>query len=178
MKSKNCKNIDMEALAYAGTIIEYIGRMWFIPRSEVVKKIGVETIRSLYDGVDVWSHHINQGTASILAERYNLVYGVYDSEQIIRWKELRCSEKGRLFASLAVEISGETGDDAIETLYKIYESGTSELANKKRKILIRNKKYLKNLYNQTKNNPYKWYKDCDWYKNSVKRGWVRDEKSQ
>lgn len=164
MKQKNYKNIDIEALVYASTIIEYIGRMWFIPRSEVVKKIGIDTIRSLYEGVDVWSHHINQGTASILAKRHKLIYGVYDSEQTIKWKELKCNEKGRLFANLAIEVSNETG--------------TSELANKKRKIFIRNKKYLKSLYNQTKNNPYKWYKNCDWYKNSVKRGWVCDEKSQ
>ena len=68
-------------IAYTCSIIEYIVRIKFLPRAEVVKLLGKDNIYDIYYGAEVWHCYTYQATASIFSEKANIPYGIYDFVQ-------------------------------------------------------------------------------------------------
>lgn len=109
-----------ENLIYLCTVIEYIVRIRFENRENIVKALGKENLENLYKGIEVWSCHTYQATVSIFAERGNIPYGTYDFIQRSRTNIVNPRVVGKKYALMIENLVEDEGINIIDAIYKVY----------------------------------------------------------
>lgn len=107
-------------LIYMCSVIEYIVRIRFEHRYSIVKKIGKEGLKRLYEGFDVWHCHTYQATAAIFAHEYHIPYGTYDFVQRSTTDKDSIYPK-QISKKFAVMIENKSINDKIDLLDAAYE---------------------------------------------------------
>ncbi|WP_418567587.1 hypothetical protein [Peptacetobacter sp.] len=135
-------------IAYICSIIEYIVRIKFLPRAEVVKLLGKDNIYDIYYGAEVWHCYTYQATASIFSEKANIPYGIYDFVQRSKVKPLNPRALGNIWAKLAIYIAEKEHIDIIDAIYDVFSNSNIEyeLENSKDVDLIKDEKYVQSIY--------------------------------
>lgn len=117
-----------KSLIYMCSVIEYIVRIRFEHRYSIVKKMGKDGLKSLYNGFDVWHCHTYQATAAIFAHEYNIPYGTYDFVQrsTADKDSIYPRQISKRFAVMIENKSINDRMDIIDAAYEIYSDRNIE----------------------------------------------------
>lgn len=131
-------------LLYLCSLIEYIGRVTKNRRGDVVKKIGIDNLRHLYDVASVNHCLTFEQVGDEVINDYNITNGTFDTIS-------NCKEKVPSFISIAGDykrlIMNVNNGDIIETLYNVFTSFISdEISNFDSDLYYQNDSYLMECY--------------------------------
>lgn len=136
-------NYERNDLLYVCSLIEYIGRVTNNHRSYVVKCIGYEGLKHLYEVASV-NHSLSfeQVSNEVIVD-YNIKIGSFDTS--------KCSEKipnyisiGGVYKRLVIELNN---GDVVSTIYNVFNSFLSdEISNFESDLYYQNNSYLSACY--------------------------------
>ena len=136
-------NYERNDLLYVCSLIEYIGRVTNNHRGYVVKCIGYEGLKHLYEVASV-NHSLSfeQVSNEVIVD-YNIKTGSFDT--------YKCSEKipsyisiGGVYKRLVIELNN---GDIVSTIYNVFNSFLSdEISNFESDLYYQNNSYLSACY--------------------------------
>lgn len=144
------KYYDLEKISYACTIVEYIVRMKFLPRAEVVKELGKNNIKSLCEDFYVWHFSSYESTAEDFANDSNIRCGMYDFVERSKTKPLNPRILGKMWANLAIHVAEEKSIDVIDAIYDVFSNSNIEyeLENSTNLFMFENPNYVQRIYKE------------------------------
>lgn len=118
--------ITFQDVYYTASLIEFIGRKTMNHRSDVVKAIGVEGLRTLLDCAAVNHCLTFEQVSDEVIERYRIDTGTYDSVSMCKYKVPTYKAIGKVYARLIEDLS-ENGAVNIEIVYQVFTSPVSDM---------------------------------------------------
>lgn len=137
------------ALLYTCALIEQIGRDYRLRRSDVVKQLGVKTIKRIYTHSDVLHCESLEKNAYEFATRCALMAGDYDNISSCHYAVPDAYSIGKVYARLTEDIAGiDYGADAvIGALCSVYTSWIdSSISNYNTDFYYQNRNYIYECY--------------------------------
>ena len=107
------------ALFFTCSLIEKIGRMQKLKRSEVVKALGEETLRRIMRYADVLHCEPLEKVADDFITLRSVPTGSFDNVASCRYTVPDCWTIGKVYARLIEDVQG---DDTVATLIAVYGS--------------------------------------------------------
>lgn len=104
-------------LAYLCSLIECIGRMQKIERDKIVKILGTEQLKNIYNSADVLHTAIIENIASDYIDEYNIPKGNYDNTISSMYEIPSFWTVGNIFETLIQDIHKEEPDKDFITIY-------------------------------------------------------------
>lgn len=111
-------------LFYTCSLIEYIGRSCRLKRSEVVRQLGTETLKRIYDYADVFHCEPIEKVADDFIAMKELKPGQFDNVSACRYDVPGYWDIGEVYARL-IEDTGD--DDVVASLQRVYASWISDV---------------------------------------------------
>ena len=115
-----CKKND-DALMFVCSLIEAIGRQTKRPRSEVVRQLGPDELRRLYEYADVLHCEPIEKVADDCIHESKLEPGTFDNVHASAYQVPSVFEIGKVYERLIEDLSAEN-DDPLDVLVEIYTS--------------------------------------------------------
>ena len=141
---------NLEKISYACTVIEYIVRMKFLQRAEVVKELGKNNIKSLCEDFYVWHFSSYESTAEDFANDSNIRCGMYDFIERSKRKPLNPRILGKMWANLAIYIANKKNIDIIDAIYDVFSNSNieQELENSTDLSMFEDPRYVQRIYKE------------------------------
>lgn len=108
------------ALFFTCSLIEFIGRKKKRNRDAVVKKLGEERIRRIYEYADVFHCESIEKVAEEFCEECGITTGTYDNVKDCRYEVPDYWTMGEVYERLIEDIGSD--ETIVETLLEIYQS--------------------------------------------------------
>lgn len=131
-------------LFYTCSLIEYLGRQQKLRRSDVVRALGEETIRRIYNYADVFHCEPIAKTADDFITLRNIPTGDFDNITTCKYEVPDYWTIGEVYSRLIEDVCG---GDVISTLIEVYTSWFDrELSNFNSDLFYQPRDYLAECY--------------------------------
>ncbi len=116
--------LDENALFFACSLIEYIGRMRKLKRSDVVEQLGPDVVSRMYRYADVLHSEPIERVADEFVQVGGIGKGLFDNVAACRYEVPDYWAIGAVYARLAADVA--EGDDGAEAMQAVYFSWISD----------------------------------------------------
>lgn len=135
------------ALFYTCSLIELIGRMRKLKRSEVVRALGENTIRRIYRYADVFHCEPIEKTADDFITNLNLPEGSFDNVAACRYQVPDYWTIGEVYERLIEDVSGDREESLVERLIEVYTSWIDDvISNYNSDFYYQSRDYIRECY--------------------------------
>ena len=135
---------------YTCSLIEYIGRKTKQSRSEVVNRLGKETLNRIYTHADVFHSDIIDRVADEFIEECDITTGAYDNVAKCKYNVPDYWDIGEVYTRL-IQDACVDGVDEIQLLIDIYNSWISEvISNFNSDFYYQPRDYIYECYKENK----------------------------
>ena len=132
------------ALFYTCSLIEFIGRMKKLRRSEVVEKLGTEALTRIYNYADVLHSDSIENVADQYSELTGMPSGDFDNVKACKYTVPGYWDIGKVFTRLIEDVSP---DDPVGGVQKVYGSWLSDdISNYNSDLYYQPRDYLKECF--------------------------------
>lgn len=135
------------ALFYTCSLIELIGRVRKLKRSEVVRALGENTIRRIYRYADVFHCEPIEKTADDFITKLNLPEGSFDNVAACRYQVPDYWTIGEVYERLIEDVSGDREESLIDRLIEVYTSWIDDvISNYNSDFYYQSRDYIRECY--------------------------------
>lgn len=135
------------ALFYTCSLIELIGRVRKLKRSEVVRALGENTIRRIYRYADVFHCEPIEKTADDFITNLNLPEGSFDNVAACRYQVPDYWTIGEVYERLIEDVSGDREESLIDRLIEVYTSWIDDaISNYNSDFYYQSRDYIRACY--------------------------------
>ena len=135
------------ALFYTCSLIELIGRVRKLKRSEVVRGLGENTIRRIYRYADVFHCEPIEKTADDFITKLNLPEGSFDNVAACRYQVPDYWTIGEVYERLIEDVSGDREESLVERLIEVYTSWIDDaISNYNSDFYYQSRDYIRECY--------------------------------
>ena len=135
------------ALFYTCSLIELIGRMRKLKRSDVVRALGENTIRRIYRYADVFHCEPIEKTADDFITNLNLPEGSFDNVAACRYQVPDYWTIGEVYERLIEDVSGDREESLVERLIEVYTSWIDDvISNYNSDFYYQSRDYIRACY--------------------------------
>lgn len=139
------------ALFFTCSLIEYIGREQKQRRSAVVKLIGKENIRRIYQYADVFHCEPIEKVADDFITKCNIPLERFDNVGNCRYEVPDYWTIGEVYERLIEDIFNDETDDIIDRLMEVYESWIDAvISNYNTDFYYQSREYIRECYKEGK----------------------------
>lgn len=110
---------DHSSLFFTCSLIEQLGRELHLRRGEVVRQLGQERLRHLFDHADVLHCEPLEKVSDDVIQAYALTSGSYDNVAACRYLVPTAWDMGKVYARLIEDVGGP---DPIQGIWDVYTS--------------------------------------------------------
>ena len=135
------------ALFYTCSLIELIGRVRKLKRSDVVRALGENTIRRIYRYADVFHCEPIEKTADNFITNLNLPEGSFDNVAACRYQVPDYWTIGEVYERLIEDVSGDREESLVERLIEVYTSWIDDaISNYNSDFYYQSRDYIRECY--------------------------------
>ena len=135
------------ALFYTCSLIELIGRVRKLKRSEVVRALGENTIRRIYRYADVFHCEPIEKTADDFITKLNLPEGSFDNVAACRYQVPDYWTIGEVYERLIEDVSEDREESMVERLIEVYTSWIDDaISNYNSDFYYQSRDYIRACY--------------------------------
>ena len=135
------------ALFYTCSLIELIGRVRKLKRSDVVRALGENTIRRIYRYADVFHCEPIEKTADDFITKLNLPEGSFDNVAACRYQVPDYWTIGEVYERLIEDVSGDREESLIDRLIEVYTSWIDDvISNYNSDFYYQSRDYIRECY--------------------------------
>lgn len=135
------------ALFYTCSLIELIGRVRKLKRSEVVRALGENTIRRIYRYADVFHCEPIEKTADDFITKLNLPEGSFDNVAACRYQVPDYWTIGEVYERLIEDVSEDREESLVERLIEVYTSWIDDaISNYNSDFYYQSRDYIRACY--------------------------------
>ena len=135
------------ALFYTCSLIELIGRVRKLKRSEVVRALGENTIRRIYCYADVFHCEPIEKTADDFIAYLNLPEVSFDNVAACRYQVPDYWTIGEVYERLIEDVSGDREESLVERLIEVYTSWIDDvISNYNSDFYYQSRDYIRECY--------------------------------
>lgn len=135
------------ALFYTCSLIELIGRMRKLKRSDVVRALGENTIRRIYRYADVFHCEPIEKTADDFITNLNLPEGSFDNVAACRYQVPDYWTIGEVYERLIEDVSEDREESLVERLIEVYTSWIDDaISNYNSDFYYQSRDYIRACY--------------------------------
>jgi hypothetical protein len=139
------------ALFYTCSLIEYIGRRQMQKRSMVVKYLGMNTIKRIYNYADVFHCELIEKVADQFIEICKIPKDSYDNVGRCRYEVPDYWTIGEVYARLIEDVSENSERNIIEWIVEVYSSWIDDaISNYNTDFYYQPRDYLYECYKEGK----------------------------
>ena len=139
------------ALFYTCSLIEYIGRQQKQSRSVVVKYLGKDVIRRIYNYADVFHCEPIEKTADEFISRCNIPMDSFDNVEKCRYEVPDYWTIGEVYERLIEDIAGDDTDSIIDCIMDVYSSWIDDvISNYNTDFYYQSREYIFECYKEGK----------------------------
>lgn len=136
------------ALFYTCSLIEYIGRQQKQKRSSIVKYLGKDTLKRIYEYSDVFHCEVIQQVADEFISICSIPEGNFDNVASCKYSVPDYWTIGEVYERLIEDINFQD-NDVISCLYKIYTSWIDdEISNYNTDFYYQPRDYIRECYKE------------------------------
>ena len=110
---------ELSSLFFTCSLIEQLGRDLHLRRGEVVRQLGQERLRHLFDHADVLHCEPLEKVSDDVIRAYALTGGSYDNVAACRYLVPSAWDMGKVYARLIEDVGGP---DPIQGIWDVYTS--------------------------------------------------------
>ena len=139
------------ALFYTCSLIEYIGRQQKQSRSVVVKYLGKDVIRRIYNYADVFHCEPIEKIADEFITRCNIPIDSFDNVGKCRYEVPDYWTIGEVYERLIEDIAGDDTDNIIDCIIDVYSSWIDNvISNYNTDFYYQSREYIFECYKEGK----------------------------
>lgn len=137
------------ALFYACSLIEYLGRKCKQPRKNIVEQLGKEAVTRIYNYADVFHCEPIEKVAYEFQEEYRIEKGKFDNGSEAQYEVPDYWTMGEVYERLIEDIGQD--ETIIDTLMEVYQSWIDEyLSNYNIAVYYQSREYIAECYKEGK----------------------------
>lgn len=139
------------ALFYTCSLIEYIGRCQKQRRSAVVKYLGKDTVKRIYQYTDVFHCEPIEKTANDFITRCNIPADSFDNVARCRYEVPDYWTIGEVYERLIEDLAGDNADNIIDYIMEVYSSWIDDvISNYNTDFYYQSREYICECYREGK----------------------------
>ncbi len=139
-------NKNDSALFFTCSLIEYIGRVQKLKRSEVIEKLGDDMLRRIYKYADVLHCEPIEKTADEYINMLNIEKGCFDNVEACKYEVPDYWTIGEVYERLIEDV---TSDNVIDVLKEVYASWISDsISNYNSDFFYQSREYIALCYKE------------------------------
>ena len=139
------------ALFFTCSLIEYIGRQQKQKRACVVKHMGKDTIKRIYNYADVFHCEPIEKTAGEFITRCNIPTGSFDNVAKCKYEIPDYWTIGEVYERLIEDISGDDIDSILNNMIAVYSSWIDDaISNYNTDFYYQSREYICECYKEGK----------------------------
>ena len=137
------------ALFYTCSLIEFIGRVRKLKRSELVRLMGEKTIRRIYDYADVFHCEPIEKTADDFITALHIPEGDFDNVAGCRYTVPDYWTIGEVYERLIEDVSGDDVEHIADRLIEVYTSWIDDaISNYNTDFYYQSREYIFECYRE------------------------------
>lgn len=139
------------ALFFTCSLIEYIGRQQKQRRAVVVKELGKDTLKRIYEYADVFHCEPIEKIADEFIRKCNIPVDSYDNVEKCRYTVPDYWTIGEVYERLIEDVSETTERNIVEVIVEIYSSWIDEvISNYNTDFYYQSREYISECYREGK----------------------------